>query len=102
MNEPTNEQRKAEYIEVQAEVHRRYADHVVSNLAPLLKEIFAPTKESLRDMFAAAALQGMLAKTCDFKAAIEVWENSDKAAKWAYEYADAMLNARREPQNGKD
>lgn len=49
---------------------------------------------SLRDYFAAAALQGMLAcsrstQTCD-----TVQQNTIAAAEWAYEYADAMLAAR--------
>lgn len=45
---------------------------------------------SLRDYFAAQALQGMLANNdCEF------WEVDAKFAKWAYCHADAMLTARK-------
>ena len=42
---------------------------------------------TLRDYFAAAALQGNL---------IEPTANNDEVAKWAYSLADAMLKARKE------
>jgi hypothetical protein len=44
---------------------------------------------TLRDYFAAAALQGMLAYEQGTGA-------SSDYAKWAYEYSDAMLAARKE------
>jgi hypothetical protein len=47
---------------------------------------------SLRDYFAAKALQGMLSADCEDKMA--AWSNSDKAAAWSYEFADAMLAER--------
>lgn len=47
---------------------------------------------SLRDYFAAKALQGMLSAECDDKMC--AWSNPDKAAEWSYQFADAMLVAR--------
>ncbi len=49
---------------------------------------------TLRDYFAAKALQGMLAKSYDDESSRKVWEDSDTAARWAYEFADAMLAER--------
>jgi len=52
----------------------------------------------LRDYFAAAALQGILAYPGDFKGSAH--SNSDQAtvAKYAYGFADAMIAARKEGQ----
>ena len=46
---------------------------------------------SLRDYFAAAALTGIIACHADSDPRLP---EDDKAAKWAYEYAGAMLAAR--------
>lgn len=45
------------------------------------------TGMSLRDYFAAKAMQGMLCHQASF-------ENVEKTAQWAYEQADSMLKAR--------
>jgi hypothetical protein len=47
---------------------------------------YAPETKTLRDDFAMAALQGMLAAECDLARNI---------ARCAYEYADAMMEARK-------
>ena len=46
---------------------------------------------SLRDYFAAAALQGIISAV-----PYEESVGFDRAAGWAYDYADAMLKARKE------
>jgi len=43
-----------------------------------------------REWFAGMALQGMLSASHE-QLRDEVYQNSDKAATWAYQYADAML-----------
>jgi hypothetical protein len=49
---------------------------------------------TLRDYFAAGALQGLIA--CP-EVTVTVSDSSfDKIAQWAYQYADAMLEARKE------
>jgi hypothetical protein len=48
-----------------------------------------PCSIRVRDYFAAQALQGILASFAD-----EQLPDENKAARWAYEYADAMLRAR--------
>jgi hypothetical protein len=54
----------------------------------------------LRDLFAAAALVGLLAAPADSESG-DVGPNAradyEKAAAWAYDYADAMLAGRAEP-----
>lgn len=47
-----------------------------------------------RDMFAAMALQGMLACGRDTQLCDEVAQNPARASEWSYQYADAMLKAR--------
>jgi hypothetical protein len=51
---------------------------------------------TLRDLFAAAALRGLLSKqgACGDQIADEVAQEPDKAAECAYEFADAMLRER--------
>lgn len=53
---------------------------------------------TLRDYFAATALTGIIASHTDSEICLP---KEDKAAKWAYEYADAMLAAR-EPKTPAD
>ena len=53
---------------------------------------------SLRDWFAAAALSGIIACHADSD---ERLPDEKKAAKWAFEYADAMIAAR-EPKPAED
>jgi hypothetical protein len=53
-----------------------------------------PKAKTLRDYFAAKALQGMLANT-QFSASKEAYANT------AYEYADAMLRQRQEKTDGR-
>lgn len=57
--------------------------------------LMAPT---LRDVFAASALNGIIASHADSEICLP---KEDKAAKWAYEYADAMIAAR-EPKTPAD
>jgi len=53
---------------------------------------------SIRDYFAAAALQGMLAGAPD-----SIWNDAERAAEAAYEYADAMMAERdKRKQNEKE
>lgn len=47
---------------------------------------------TLRDYFAAKALQGMLASNDEDKMA--AWRDASKAAAWSYLFADAMLAER--------
>lgn len=49
---------------------------------------------SLRDYFAAAALQGMMASALPVKSNGKVLESDQDYAKLAYHLADAMLSAR--------
>lgn len=48
-----------------------------------------PTGMTLRDYFAAKAMQGLMASPADP-------ESMEVAAKWSYKLADAMLKAREE------
>ncbi len=48
-----------------------------------------PSGMSLRDYFAAKAMQGLMASSADP-------ESMEVAAKWSYKLADAMLKAREE------
>lgn len=50
---------------------------------------------SIRDYFAAKAMQGMLASDSEDK--ISAWQNPEKAAAWAYQFADAMIARRAKP-----
>ena len=45
-----------------------------------------PWLDKLRDEFAGQAMQGLLAA--------DKWEGKDKLSGWAYEIADAMMEAR--------
>lgn len=47
---------------------------------------------TIRDYFAAKALQGMLASNDEDK--MVAWTNAEKAAAWSYLFADAILAAR--------
>lgn len=44
---------------------------------------------SLRDWFAGQALMGLMSAYCD---------NHDQTARWAWEYADAMIVEKRRPE----
>jgi len=52
---------------------------------------------SLRDYFAAAAMQGMLAVSpMEGQIGSEIHAHPDKVAAWSYQQADAMIEARNE------
>lgn len=48
---------------------------------------------SLRDYFAGQALKGMLAQPADAQN-IACYDDTNNAARWAYNFAEAMLKAR--------
>jgi len=56
-------------------------------------------RKELRDGFAMAALQGLIAGEAAFNIGMQTWarqrEKPEVVAGWALEYADAMLEARR-------
>ncbi len=59
---------------------------------PIKEPLFSDNRGmSLRDYFAAKAMQGMLTADAQFQASPE------KIAAWSYEYADSMLAARGKP-----
>ena len=71
----------------------RFLNSGVPHMMDLISEVYvsdtlpdAPETKTLRDEFAMAALQGMLAAECDLARNI---------ARCAYEYADAMMEARK-------
>jgi hypothetical protein len=91
MSEPLS---KEEYIELQAEIQRRYVESVAKFLEPLLVKLNPHVdpvrrREDLRDSFACAAMQALAEET---NASSTDYING--LARLAYRYADVMLEAR--------
>lgn len=92
-------EQKAEYIEAQVEIQRRYIENLHKAMGPLLERLnpaLDPVRrrEDWRDQFAAAALGSGMCPA-------NVYEHGSVAA-WAYDIAEAMLkirDAQELPQN---